>query len=95
MHRTATAALAILAILSSSPAFAGPSTDGVYKSTDLGGPVDLDRYTERIDYFPPSFPPACASPSSGGYIAFHQSGSSLSQRSNHATIALLHTTRFS
>jgi hypothetical protein len=26
-------------------AFAGPPLDGTYKSTDLGGPVDIGRYT--------------------------------------------------
>lgn len=36
----------LLALLVSAPAVAGPPTNGTYKSSDLGGTMDVGRYTE-------------------------------------------------
>ena len=50
MKRTALALVASLAVmLVAAASFAGPPLNGVYKSTDLGGVVNLGRYSEAWD----------------------------------------------
>ncbi len=44
--RRLTAIAALVAVGLASAAMAGPPVDGVYDSTDLGGPTNLGRYTE-------------------------------------------------
>ncbi len=47
MKRSGIAILAVaIAVLVSGTSLAGPPLDGVYDSTDLGGPVELGRYSE-------------------------------------------------
>ena len=49
MKRPAIAFLTVLSVIIAGSAVAGPPLDGVYDSTDLGGPVYLGRYTEGWD----------------------------------------------